>query len=172
MELFPLHPLPVMPILERILWGLAILAVVMKSGHLPMSALLLVLSLGLLANMYLFLGWRLFPAPTGTVQLTVLSAASGLMLAVATSAILFKLQFWTGREAMLGLSILGLSILVLTLLVMRARRSDLRTYIRGLALRMLPLIALCTMLLATPDAQVDAFYGRPVNAGTSATALP
>src|SRR5690606_7402573 len=103
MELFPLHPLPVMPILERILWGLAILAVVMKSGPPPMSALLLVLSLRLPANMYLFLGCRLFPAPTGTVQLTVLSAASGLMLAVATSAIPFKLQFWIGREAMLGL---------------------------------------------------------------------
>lgn len=149
-----------MKALERILWILAALAFVMKALHLPMSSLLLVVSLSLLGMLYLFLAWLVFPSPTRRDQLVLLSVLGGFVMSLATMGILFKLLFWPFRAFYLLLAVMGLAVLLISLFIIRSTRPDLSRYSRGMLFRAVPLLVACGALLALSDARLTAFYYR------------
>ena len=102
-----------MKILEKVLAALVLLSIIMKLSHLQGAGILFVVSVGLLADVYLLLGFALFndisfkkifkkKSYEGLSILRIIgSVAAGYAFAVALIGILFKIQHYPGANLML-----------------------------------------------------------------------
>ncbi|MFL5764293.1 MAG: hypothetical protein ACJ77K_10175 [Bacteroidia bacterium] len=117
-----------MKLTEKILIGLAILAIVFKFMHLPGGSVLFVIALQLLSIIYFLFGFLLFngirfrnifkkEAYQHASGLRIFGAASaGITLSTLTTGIMFKLMFWPGAGPMLVVSLVpSIVILVIAL---------------------------------------------------------
>lgn len=146
--------------LERILWGIVLLAILLKVFHLPLASFLLIISMSLLNLVYFFLSWLLFPQPTRKDQIVTLSIVAGLFLCVGQIGLLFKIQQWPMSAFYLILGGAGLVILTVLIILIRTSRSDLADYTGGLLRRTLPMLVVCVLLYLLPSATLTAFYFR------------
>ena len=146
--------------IERILWIIVAISVVLKLLRLPFSSLLLILGLSLLAQLNFLLFWWLFVTPERKEQIIPMSILSGLSFSIACIGILFKLQLWPMSGIFLSLAILALSVTIITVLILRSSRAYLSGYTRGILLRAVPLFMVVAVLLALPGGALSAFYHR------------
>lgn len=146
--------------LERILWIIVALAIVGKLLRLPMTGFLLVLSFSVLSFMYFFLSWILFPSPERKDQNLVISIISGVVMGVATTAILFNLQLWPMSRFYLLISLPGLLMMAVIGSVFRNSSTMPQRYIRGLFIRSLPLLVFCSVLAVLPGGTLTRIYYR------------
>ncbi len=122
--------------LERILGTIAILSVILKLIHVPLSSMLLILSTGLLAVLYYFSfallnGIRGRDIFTGaaykqtTSTTIILGVVLGFALAPLILGVMFKLSFWPGSRLMLfaGLSAAAL-VLFLSFLLYKVEQKE------------------------------------------------
>lgn len=146
--------------IERILWIIVAIGVVLKLLRLPFSSLLLILGLSLLAQLHFFLFWWLFVTPERKEQFIPVSILSGLSFSIACIGILFKLQLWPMSGMFLSPAILALSVTIITALILRSSRAYLSSYTRGILFRAVPLFLVVAVLLALPGGALSAFYHR------------
>lgn len=117
--------------------GLFVIALVLHILHLPGSALLLILSLGILAILYFLFGVVLFNNQDIKGRLNELSENAykrpnigakfknigiGVVFTIAVEGILFKLLSWPGANILLIFGIVGLSIV--TVISVRTNSKD------------------------------------------------
>ncbi|MBL7982813.1 MAG: hypothetical protein JNL52_13515 [Flavobacteriales bacterium] len=146
--------------IERFLWIIVAISVVLKLLRLPFSSLLLILGLSLLAQLNFLLFWWLFVTPERKEQIIPMSILSGLSFSIACIGILFKLQLWPMSGIFLSLALPALSATIITALILRNSRSSLSRYTRGILFRAVPLLDVVTVLLALPSGALSAFYHR------------
>lgn len=149
-----------MKLIERILWVIVALALVMKVLHLPLSSLLLIVSISVLNMLYFFLSWLLFPQPTRQEQMVWLSVLAGVFLSTGLTGVLFKLQLWPLSGFYLLVGGTSLAIVIVLVLLLRGSRPELDDYMRGLLRRAVPMLVACIALYALPNATLTAFYYR------------
>ncbi len=149
-----------MKLIERILWVIVALALVMKVLHLPLSSFLLIVSISMLNMLYFFLSWLLFPQPTRRDQMVWLSVLAGVFLSTGLTGVLFKLQLWPLSGFYLLVGSTSLAILIALVLLLRGSRLELADYMRGLLRRSVPMLVACMLLYALPSATLTAFYYR------------
>ena len=132
--------------IERILWIITGLGLVLKLLHLPLANFMFIIGTSTLMMIYFFFSWLFLPTPTRKHQHIGLSILAGMALTFLLEGILFKLQVWplATFNLLFGLSLGGLTA-VLTLWITR-RRTDLLEYHRAIMLRLVPLM-LCGALL-------------------------
>ncbi len=148
-----------MKCIERILWIIALVGVVLRLFNLPMSGLLLILSLSLLGILYVFLSVLLFPQPSRKDQVVILSLLVGLMLGAALNGILFKMQLWPFSHFFLLVGGFWLAVLTLLVLLVRRKKPELGAYTSGLLKRMVPVLMASFFFWFLPDAAlVDLYY--------------
>ncbi len=117
---------------EIIIAGLVMIAIIMALTDLPGSALITVLSLGLLAVLYFPLGmFFLFP---GTSTVHPMGASVGFVFSLECSSILFNGKLWSGFEV-LYYTALPLGIIVLFYSLYQWLRADDWKIYRGLFIR-------------------------------------
>lgn len=146
--------------IERILWVIVALALVMKVLHLPLSSFLLIVSISVLNMLYFFLSWLLFPQPTRQDQMVWLSVLAGVFLSTGLTGVLFKLQLWPLSAFYLIMGSTSLAIVIALVLLLRGSRPELADYMRGLLRRAVPMLVACMLLYALPGATLTAFYYR------------
>ncbi len=146
--------------LERILWIVVGIAVVLKLLHLPLASVLLILSLSLLQMLYFALGWVVLPSPTRKDQHIGLTILTSVALSTLCCAVVFKVQAWPLSDvfSLMGF-VLGCSAALWAILHARLR-SDRRTYAKNILVRVLPLVAIVGILLPVSDREMILFHHR------------
>ncbi|HRF79844.1 MAG TPA: hypothetical protein PL070_07130 [Flavobacteriales bacterium] len=146
--------------IERILWIIALAGLVLRLLNLPMSGVLLILSMTLLGMFYLFLSVLAFPQPTRKDQVVIVSLLVGLVLGVALNGILFKIQLWPFSHFFLMVGGFWLAVLTLVVAYVRRKKPELDAYTRGLLKRMVPIMSASILFWLLPDTALVNLYYR------------
>ncbi len=144
--------------LERILWAVVVVAMLMKLASLPLSSFLLIIGTSLLSLLYFWFSWLLFPQPGKNDQVIVMSILGGIALSVGLTGILFKLQLWPMSGLYLLIGMVGLACMVVASFIIRNSRADLTAYTRGSLNRFVPVMVLCVGLYFLPDRSLISYY--------------
>lgn len=146
--------------IERILWIIALAGLVLRLLNLPMSGVLLILSMTLLGMFYLFLSVVAFPQPTRKDQVAIVSLLVGLMLGIAVNGILFKIQLWPFSQFFLLVGGFWLAVLTLVVMILRRKKPELDAYTRGLLKRMVPVLTASILFWLLSNTSLVNFYYR------------
>lgn len=149
-----------MKILEYGLWIIVALGLGLKLLHLPLSDLFVVIGTTLLAMLYFFLGWLLFPVKGAGKRMVALSIVSGVVLSIAITGLLFKIQIWPMGSLYLLISIPALALLLIVIQTQRGSRPELAPYFNGLTKRLLPAFFLAVMIYPVEQRTLLNFYNR------------
>jgi len=97
---------------EKIILGIVALGLLFKFLHWPGAGPILVVSVTSLAMLYLGGGFWFLQNKKEQQKRTALAVAAGILFAISCVGILFKLMYWPGAKAMLGLPLIGLPIIL------------------------------------------------------------
>lgn len=154
-----------MKIIERILWGIVCLAVLLKALHLPLGSFFLIIGMSSVSIFYFWLTALVLPKPTMKDQNIALSIVTGIALSFLAVGILFKLQFWpqTAFLFTMGLAIGGIALA--WALVGLRDRTDLSIYRSRLLKRLIPFLGIGLFFFLLPTRTlVDLQYWDPQEA--------
>lgn len=149
-----------MRLVERLLWVIVALALLMKLLHLPLASLLLIISASTVSMLYWALGWIIFPTPTRKDQVLGLSILAGFAFTALITGMLFRIQVWPNAGVQLAIGLVLGAATVLLVLHFRRRRPHLGSYTRSLLWRAVPLLAAGALLYPVSAAQMVRFHYR------------
>jgi len=154
-----------MKIIERVLWGVVCLAILLKILHLPLGSFFLIIGMSSLSIFYFWLTALLLPKPTVKDQNIALSIVTGIALSTLAVGVLFKLQFWPNYGFFLTVgSAIGAVALAWALWVLRDR-PDLIVYRARLLNRLIPFITIAIFFFLLPTRSlIDLQYRDPKEA--------
>jgi len=126
-----------MRLLEKIVLGIVVLALVLKVFGIVGGGALVVLSLSLLSVLYMFFGWWLFKEKKNNVNRIGLSIAAGFGLSSGATGLMYKLQCWPGAGSMLTVAVVFVVSLFFIFLVLYLGKGDVlkKNYDRLMMLR-------------------------------------
>ena len=109
---------------EKILVTAAIAAVILRYYHMPLSAQLLILSMGALAILYFGIGNKIFKTGDVIEGNSMLSKASRFVFSLVPMGILFKLLYWPNSSMFLMISMIGGIIILTATLLEKSKAND------------------------------------------------
>lgn len=146
---------------ERILFALILVSLLLKLLHIPLASFLLILASSTLAICY-WISFLWFGTPTRKDQQTVLSVLAGLSFSIALIGLLFKLQYWPIGVTNIYL-IIGAVSSIAVLVALFAKRSDspeLAAYHRSMIRRTLVIGVPTVLFYFTPSKDMARFQYR------------
>ncbi len=124
------------------------------------ASTLVISGVTLLAMLYFFLGWMIFPMKGSGKRMVALSVLSGMALSIAITGFLFKIQIWPMGSLYLLISIPALALLLIVIQTQRGSRPELAPYFNGLTKRLLPAFVLSVMFYPVEQRTLLNFYNR------------
>lgn len=128
-----------------------LIGLIFKFLHFPGGAVLLIISLTIIAMLYFPMAFYFFSDRELKRQNLALSIVSGFFLSLVPIGIMFKLQYWPGAQLNLLIGTFSaLIILAITYFLKSKSSDDLKTYYKNLFLRTTVLLTLGIILCLTP----------------------
>jgi Na+/proline symporter len=146
---------------ERILIGIFVLALLLKLLHIPGSNIMLILSSGCMALLYLTGPFYLFRDRPGKEQNRLVSNIAGLCFPIMTIGILFRLMHWPGGKFYLLLGMISGLILLLLIYQLKSKSTEnLVNYYKHMMFRTVILTVLAIIFFVIPFRMSKQEYDR------------
>ena len=136
---------------ERVFVCLFIIVIIQKALHISDGGLIFILSAYGISLLYLVGAFYFFSDESIKRQNLPLSIISGILLAMAPIAILYKMEYIVDGAPWLIASVIASGIVLVTVLILRSKASaELKTYYRNMRVRSMFLFIITTILLLIP----------------------
>ena len=149
---------------EKVLVVFAFIGIVMQLFNIPGGHLLVMFGLAALSAFYLLFTWLLIRDTISRRNYLVLALPLGIVLANASIAILYKLQFWPGRSQllMMGIVLIVPLIFITRIIYLRNKISneEKANAFNKAAQRLIPFFFVTATLFIIPDRDIIGFMYR------------
>jgi len=121
---------------EKIIFAVILLGLLLKVFNVPISSLVLVLSLSTISMVYFGGAFYFFCDKKLKNSNIALSIIAGIFLSTAQIGILYKLLFWPGGQIMLLIGLIATIVLLIIAIILKIKSSEhLKTYYKNMLIR-------------------------------------
>ena len=124
------------------------------------AGILIVVSSSTLSILYLLFSWYFFKDQLTKKQNLAISITTGLVLSIALTGILFKLQIWSGTKGILTIGTFGTLIMALIVFIKRNKQVEMIPYYTKMLSRIILIGCITIVLYFLPTKQLIKIYYR------------